>query len=264
MTQESGSSTFRRSLAILFVALVACALYTAAPCAAVAATNIDWRDAAADPHGNWAVMSGVDSLGEAVVITSVATSSATSARFVTSYIRGGTHLVVQREANADGTFTVTYSAGRARLTLAATASPASSPAQVDVVVESDRSDRLTILDSRVGIADYSASRARLRQVPNRDSRALLEAIESYLADTHATSLAIPKFGDSIVGGLLERSEAPIGPGPTSNAIRKYASCRDECAAGCGEQCTFECTFGRTVCQICNTACGIGCAIGCGA
>jgi hypothetical protein len=255
MTQKSSSRPFRRSLATVFVALVAGA--------AVASAGIDWRDAAADPHGKWVVVNGVDPRGEAVVITSVATSSATSSRFLTSYLRGETHLAIQRVANDDGTFTVTYSAGGARLTLAANSSPASSPAQLDVVVESDRSGRVTILDSRAGTADYSASHARLRQIPKSDRRALIDAIESYLADAEATPTAIPRFGDSIIGGLLGRGEASIGSGATPQSYPRLVDCKDECAEGCATQCAWECLFGWMACRTCNVACGIGCAVGCG-
>lgn len=240
MTQKRSSITFRRSIATVFVVLVAGA--------AVASPGVEWRDAATDPNGQWVVVNGVDPLGDAVVITAVATSSAKSAKFVTSYLRGRTQLAIQRIANDDGTFSVTYAAGGTRLTLAANVSPASSPAQLDVVFESERSDRLTILDSR--------NHTRLRQIPNKDSRALLDAIESYLADADATPTAIPRLGDSIVGGLL-------GSGATPQSYPRLVDCKDECAQGCGLQCAWECLFGWAACRACNVACGIGCAIGCG-
>lgn len=241
-----------------------------------ASTGIDWQGAAADPRGGWVMVNGIDPIGRMIAITSVATPGKDSTKFVTSYMRGESHLVVQRELNDDGTLTVTYSHQQARFTLVGKAPTGSSLAELHVGIGDDRWYRLAWPGTGVRSPECDALLAEMRSIAGTDMHdaetlpveqvALLRAIEGYLADAGAVPVPMPRLGDEIVRALLQSALAPNGPGDTSQTANRAVplmSCRDQCAVGCEEQCAFECLFTPFACRICKIACGIGCAIGCG-
>ncbi len=234
--------------------------------AADESSSVQWLESARGAGDAWVVVRGVTAEGATVYIASVSDIRPDGFAATTVYVRGGTSLVVQRKANDDGTFAVSYSS---QGTICSFRGGPSATLVSWELSDGSLSGRLSGHNAMGTMADFrgsllngisGGSKDALAEATGVDS--LVAAIRSYLADAEIAPVALPRTGDSIVSAGLkpEGADASIASGGVF--IDSVDACADECAEGCPLQCAWECALSSFTCRVCMTACAIGCRIGC--